>query len=105
MRKYDNWVRIIARVKRLHKQRMEELREEVDVKENLRRNLARSRLKWAGHVERMEGERLTKRVDALRVEGRRRLRWEDCVKGHLVGLAGEWRTRAKGNGDRWWRQQ
>ena len=34
--------------------------------------LARSRLKWAGHVERMEGEWLTKRADALRVEGRRR---------------------------------
>ena len=28
-----------------------------------------SRLKWAGHVERMEGERLTKRADGLKVEG------------------------------------
>ena len=27
----------------------------------------RSRLKWAGHVERMEAVRLTKRADALRV--------------------------------------
>ena len=34
---------------------MEELREEVGVKESLRRKLVRSRLKWAGHVERMEG--------------------------------------------------
>ena len=32
----------------------------------------RSRLKWAGHVERMEGEQLPKRADALGVEGRRR---------------------------------
>ena len=43
----------------------------------------RSWLKWPGHVDRMEGKRLTKRADALREEGRRgrpRLRFEDCVK-------------------------
>ena len=50
---------------------MEELREEVGAKESFRRKLMKSWLKWAGHVERMVGERLTKRVDALRVEGRR----------------------------------
>ena len=54
----------------------------------------RSWLKVVRHVDRMEGERLTKRVDALRVEGRRRrgkprLRWEDCVKRDLVGVGGE----------------
>ena len=51
---------------------MEELREEVGVRE--------SWIKWAGHMERMEGERLTKREDALRMDGRRgrpRLRWEE----------------------------
>ena len=42
-----------------------------------------SRLKWAGHMKRMERDRLTKRINVLRVEdGRRRerprLRWEDC---------------------------
>ena len=31
-----------------------------------------NRLKWAGHVEGMEGERVTKRADTLRVDGRRR---------------------------------
>ena len=40
---------------------------------------------------RMDGEWLTKGADALRVEGRRRrgrprLRWEDCVKGNLMGV-------------------
>ena len=29
-------------------------------------------LKWAGHMERMEGERLMKRSDVVRVDGRRR---------------------------------
>ena len=42
----------------------------------------RSRLKWAGPVDRMEVERLLKRADALRLEGRRRrgrqrLGWEE----------------------------
>ena len=32
------------------------------------RKPVRNRLKWAGHVERMEGEQLMKRADALRVE-------------------------------------
>ena len=35
---------------------MEELREEVGVNESFRRRLVRSRLKWAGRVERMDGE-------------------------------------------------
>ena len=67
----NNWVSRIAGVKRIDKRRMEELSEEVDVRESLMRKLARSRLKWAGYMERMEGVRLTKRADALRVEGRR----------------------------------
>ena len=57
----NNWVK-----------RMEELREEVGMKESLTRKLVRSRLKWAGYMERMEGELLTKRADALRVERRSR---------------------------------
>ena len=45
----------------------------------------RSRLQWAGHVERMADERLPKRATELREQGRRRrgrpiLRWEDCIK-------------------------
>ena len=53
----------------------------------------RSRLRWAGHVERMADDRLPKRAAELREEGRRRrgmlrLRWEDCVKRD-VKKAGE----------------
>ena len=68
----------------------------------------RSWLKWAGHVERMEGEQLMKKADAFQVEGRMRrgrlrLRWVDCVK--TVGW--EWRMRARdrGSGDGCWRWQ
>ena len=80
---------IIAGVKRVEKLRIEELMGEVGVKKSFKRKLVRSRLKWPGHVETMEGVRLTRRADALRVEGRRRrgiprLRWEDCVKTDLA---------------------
>ena len=49
-------------------------REGVGVREIFTRTLVSSRLKWAGHVEKMEGERerLTKRANAPRVEDRRK---------------------------------
>ena len=72
----NNWVRRIAGEKRIDKRRKEEMREEVGVKESLTRKQARRRPKWTGHVKRMEGVRLTKRADALGVEGRREWRVE-----------------------------
>ena len=55
-----------------------------------------NRLTWIGHVERMAEDRLTKRADAYREEGRRRrgrprLRWDDCVKrdGRNAGINGK----------------
>ena len=108
----NKWVRRIAGVKRIDKRRIEELKEELDVKKSLARKLARSRLNCAGYVERMERVRLTKRADALRVQCRRRrggpiLRWEDWVKRGLAGVEGEWRIRARdvGGEDGWWRRQ
>ena len=81
----NNWVRKIARVTRADRRRMVELREETGVQRSLIERLVRSRLQWAGHVERMADERLPKRAAELREHGKMRrgrpiLRWEDCVK-------------------------
>ena len=100
----NNWVRKIARVTRADRRRMVELREETDVQWSLTERLVRSRLQWAGHVERMADERLPKRAAELREQGRRRrgrpiLRWEDCVKRDMkkTGEEGDWK---KKTGDR-----
>ena len=81
----NNWVRKIARVTRADRRRMVELREETGVQRSLTERLVRSRLQWAGHVERMADDRLPKRAAELCEQGRRRrgrprLRWEDCDK-------------------------
>ena len=54
----------------------------------------RSRLQWAGHVERMADDRLPKRTTELheqdrRRRGRPRLRWEDCVKRDVRSAGGD----------------
>ena len=64
---------------------MVELREETGVQRSLTERLVRSRLQWAGHLERMADAILPKRAAELREQDRRIrerpiLRWEDCVK-------------------------
>ena len=68
----NNWVRKIARVTRADRRRMVELREETGVQRSLTERLVRSRLQWAGHVERMADDRLLNRAAELREQGRRR---------------------------------
>ena len=67
--------------------------EEPGVQRSVTESLVRSRLQWAGHVERMADDRLPKRAAELREQGRRRrwrsmLIWEECVKRD-VRKAGE----------------
>ena len=65
----------------------------------------RSRLQWAGHVERMADDRLPKRAAELREQGRRRrgrprLRWEDCVKRDVrkAGEEEDWKKKTRDRG-------
>jgi len=58
-----------------------------------------NRLHWFGHVERMEGNRISKQVlytnlETTRLRGRPKNRWQDEVKedGRLVGGKG-WKER------------
>jgi len=64
------------------------------------------RLEWAGHIIRMEKERIPKKVNgnfhATRPVGRPRTRWTDVVQRDallLLGIRG-WRRRAA-NRDEW----
>ena len=68
----NNWVRKTARVTRADRRRMVELREETGMQRSLTERLARSRLEWAGHVERMADDKLPKIAAELREEGRKR---------------------------------
>ncbi len=63
---------------------------------SLQERLVRSRLQWAGHVERMADDRLPRRAAELREQGRRRReRWEDCVKRDVrkVGEEEDWKKK------------
>ena len=54
-----NWVRKIGRVTRADRRTIVELREETGVQRSLTGRLVRSRLQWAGHVERMADDILS----------------------------------------------
>ena len=88
---------------------MMELREETGVQRSLTERLVRSRVQWAGHVERMADDRLPKRAAEFREQGRRRrgrprLRWEGCVKRDVkkTGEEGDWKEKTGDRGG--WRR-
>ena len=62
-------LRSMCGVTRWDRLRNEEVRERVGVPEKMSNRVDRKVLKWFGHVERMGGERLTKRVYMSEVEG------------------------------------
>ena len=62
----------IARVTRADRIIMVEVMEGTGVQRSLTERLVRSRLQWAGHVERMADDRLPKRAAELREQGTRR---------------------------------
>ena len=90
---------------RLEKNAGVKLREETGVQRSLTERLVRSRLQWAGHVERMADDSLPKRAAELREESRRRrrkpiLRWEDCVERDVMNAGEEeyWKKKTRDRG-------
>ena len=104
----NNWVQRICKVTQEDRRKMKELREEVGMKKHLKMKVTGSRMRWAGHVQRMGEDRLSKRAWKAEEGGRRRrgrpkLRWKDCVKRDLERAGTndqEWKTIAEDRG-RW----
>ena len=94
----NNWVRRITRTKRVDRRRMNDLRKEVGMQCSL---LVRSRMRWAGHLVRMDASKLAKRAEVEKHQGRRKrgrpqLRWEDCMRRDMrrSGEDEKWREGA-----------
>ena len=59
----NNWVRRITRTKRVDIKRMNDLRKDVGKQCSLTGRLMRSRMRWAGHLVRMDASKLAKRTE------------------------------------------
>ena len=91
----NNWVRKIAGVKRVERRRLEELRQEIGLGMTITRKIERARMRWAGHVARMEEGRAPRRAMEMEIDGTRRrgrptMRWRDAVE-KVVRKTGEQR--------------
>uniref|UniRef100_A0A8D8R0B7 Endonuclease-reverse transcriptase n=1 Tax=Cacopsylla melanoneura TaxID=428564 RepID=A0A8D8R0B7_9HEMI len=80
------FIRSIVGKTRRDRIRNEEIRRSVDV-EKLQDKIERSRLKWYGHMQRMNEERIPKNIFNQQIEGRRRrgrprMRWRDMIERH-----------------------
>ena len=94
-------------MKRMDIRRTDELREEIGVQMSLMGRLVKCRLRWAQHLVWIGKERMAKRANRLREEGKRKrgrtwLKWENCVMIDIlkVGVVGEWRVLTEDRG-RW----
>ena len=97
----NNWIRKIAGVRRVERRRMKDLREEVGTKACIVGKIVKSRIKWAGHMVRMNDDKLPKRAETKKQEGSRKrgipqLRSGDCVKRDLRKAEEEEKWREKG---------
>ena len=74
---------------------MNDLRKEVGMQCSLTGRLVRSRMRWDGHLVRMDASKLAKGDEAEKHQGCRKrpqLRWEDCVRRDM---------RRSGEDERW----
>ena len=65
-------IRIISGVRRVERRRMKDVREEVGTKPCIVGKIAKSRMKWAGHMVRMKDHKLPKRSGTKKLEGCRK---------------------------------
>ena len=104
----NKWVRRICKVTQEDRRKMKELTEDIGMKKHQKMKVAGSRMRWAGHVQRMGEDRLSKRAwkaEECGRRGRAKLRWKDYVKRDLerAGTNGqEWKTIAEDRGK--WRE-
>ena len=80
---------------------MNDLRKEDGMQYSLTGRLVRSKVRWAGHLVRMDASKLAKRAEVEKHKGRRKrgsqqLSWEDCVRRDTrrSGEDKRWRERA-----------
>ena len=67
-----NWTRRIAGVMRVGRRRIKDLREEVGTKACIVGKIVKSRMKWAGHLVRMNDDKLPKRSETKKQGGFRK---------------------------------
>ena len=109
-------LRKMCGVRRMDRIRNDEIRRRCECKQRLSERADRAMLRWYGHLERMEEERMVKQlyeasVNGVRPRGRPRKRWKDGVKDiakeigrsiqEFEGLAKdrtEWKKLCKGLG-------
>ena len=65
----NNRVRRITRTKRVDRRRMNDLKKEVGMQCSLTGTLVRSRMRWAGHLVRMDASKLAKRAEVEKHQG------------------------------------
>ena len=79
------WLRVILGVSRLQRLRNEEVRKMIGLKSTVVERIQERRLRWFGHVSRMDINRLPNKALHMKVMGRRnrgrpRMRWIDKIK-------------------------
>ena len=93
------WFCRITRTKRVDERRMNDLRKYVMQQNSSTGRLVRSKVKWVGHMVRMDADILEKRVEEkgektsrMQEKGNEQLRSNDCVR---------WDLRRSGEDERW----
>ena len=105
-------LRSVCKLKRIDKVPNREIVERCKKEVRVGEKMSRALLRWYGHVERMEGDRMARRVYEAKVEGKRkkgrpRRRWRECVqervesKGLNMREAGEL-AKDRGGWRRWY---